>query len=83
MPVYDSHGPVLEPCQWSCIGQDPRPTSRANHTSHSPPASQDTSFLLVDITSSYHSQFGIKTRDYLNNTVHLFHNPDMDSDAVR
>lgn len=83
VPVYNNHGSVLEPCQWLCIGQDQCSTSRADHTSHSPPASKDASFVLTDTTSSYLCQFGIKTTDYLNNTVNLFPIPDMDSDAVR
>lgn len=36
----------------------------------------------LGITNSYCSQSGTKTTDYLNNMVHLFCNPGMDSDAV-
>lgn len=78
-PVYNSHGLVLE---WSSIGQDQCPPSHTNHTSHSPPALQDVSFVLTDITSSYISQSGTKVTHHLNVMVHLFHNPDMDRDAV-
>lgn len=64
-------------------------TSNAPHlmhpmltTSHFPPALQDVSFVLTDLTSSYLSHTDTKMTDYLNNMVHLFYNPDMDSDAV-